>query len=301
MTEGRDEGVPGPWFEPKPLEAGEFRLFQTLVYQHAGIYLGESKRALLVGRLAKRLRELGLKRFRDYHDYVVNGDGEELATMLDCICTNETHFFREPDHFAFIAERVVPGLREAAARRAAPRRVRAWSAACSTGEEPYSVAMVLLDLLPPAEGWDLEVLATDLSRKALARAVAGIWPIDRAEEIPEHYRKRFMLKGTRTQAGRMKAGDEVRRVIRFDRLNLNEESYGGIGQFDLVLCRNVLIYFDAASRSRVVHRLMTHLAPGGHLFLGHAETLTGVTDRLRSVMPTVYTWGRAARAVAEAG
>jgi chemotaxis protein methyltransferase CheR len=278
-----------PWSEPKPLKDAEFRLFQGLVYQKAGIFLSDAKRALLVGRLSRRLRDLGLETFGAYHDYVVKSEGDELATMLDCICTNETHFFREPDHFTFLSTRWVPAMKEAAAKGQAPRRVRVWSAACSTGEEPYSLAMLLLDHLPASEGWELEILATDLSRKVLDKARNGLWSIDKAREIPEDYLKRFMLKGTKSQTGRMKAGDDIQRVIKFERLNLNDDSYA-VGAFDLIFCRNVLIYFDAASRSNVVHRLMKHVTPTGYLFLGHAETLTGVTDRLRTVMPTVYTW-----------
>jgi chemotaxis protein methyltransferase CheR len=169
-----------------------------------------------------------------------------------------------------------------------PRRIRAWSAACSTGEEPYSLAMTLLAHFPPSSGWTLEILASDLSTRALGQARAGLWSIDKAREIPERHLKAFMLRGRGPQEGVMKAGPEIRSLLRFQRVNLNQDRYPVAGPFDLVFCRNVLIYFDVASKARVVHRLLDQLAPCGYLFLGHAESLTGLSGRVRSVGPTVY-------------
>jgi chemotaxis protein methyltransferase CheR len=166
--------------------------------------------------------------------------------------------------------------------------VRAWSAACSTGEEPYSLAMSLLARFPPETGWQVEVAATDLSTKVLRAAQAALWPIEKADDIPMRHRKAFMLKGTGTQAGKMKAGPEIRNLVSFDRLNLNDDIYPVHGPFDFIFCRNVLIYFDLPSKTRVVTRLLDHLAPGGYLFLGFAETATGINDQLVSVGPNVY-------------
>jgi chemotaxis protein methyltransferase CheR len=204
--------------------------------------------------------------------------------MLDAICTNETHFFREPRHFEFLCDRVFPAWREAAEAGRRPRRARVWSAACSTGEEPYTLAMTLLASLP---GWDVEILATDLSTKVLARAEAAIWPLEKAREIPEPYLKAYMLKGYGSQEGLMKAAPELRALVRFARLNLTHES-PGLGQFDLVFCRNVLIYFDKETKGKVVNRLLDRLLPDGFLFLGHAESLGGFTTRAKAVLPTVY-------------
>jgi chemotaxis protein methyltransferase CheR len=167
--------------------------------------------------------------------------------------------------------------------------VRAWSAACSSGEEPFTLAMVLRHHLPAEEGWEVEVTATDLSTRVLDRAKAALWPIERAAEIPTPYRKRWMLRGTRSQEGKMAAVAELRALVRFARVNLNEASYPVPGSFDLLFCRNVLIYFDRASRAPVVDRLLDRVAPGGLFFLGHAESLNGVTIRARAVIPTVYT------------
>jgi chemotaxis protein methyltransferase CheR len=274
------------WPLPR-IRGREFSLLRGLIHKEAGIYLSDAKKALVVGRLSRRLRELQLRSFEAYYQ-VVKVDGEERVRMLDCICTNETHFFREPRQFEFLEQQLLPQWVARAAAGLMPRRIRVWSAACSTGEEPYSVAMTLLAHLPPASGWDLDILATDLSTRALEWAKAGIWHIEKAKEIPQDYLKAFMLRGTGGQQGVMKARAGLRSILRFERVNLNEARYPVPGPFDLVLCRNVLIYFDAASKARVVGQLLERLAPDGHLFLGHAESLNCLTERARSVGPTIY-------------
>ena len=265
----------------------EFAGFQALIHQEAGIWLSPVKKALLAGRLARRLRELGLASYGDYYE-IVRADEAERMHMLDCISTNETHFFREPRHFDLLAESVYPAWQAGAEAGRRPRRVRAWSAACSTGDEPYTLAMSLLQAFPPGSGWEIEILATDLSTRALERARQAVWPIAKSKEIPPVHLKAFMLRGTGDQEGLMKAGPEIRSVVRFARLNLNDEAYPAVGQFDLLFCRNVLIYFAPPTKARVVERLLGHLAPSGYLFLGHAESLAAMTGRLRTVVPTVY-------------
>ena len=269
-----------------------FVRFQALVHREAGIWLSPAKKALLVGRLAKRLRAVGLGSLRDYYE-LVRADEVERTHMLDCITTNETHFFRDPRLFDFLAGRAYPAWQAEAAAGRRPRRIRAWSAACSTGEEPFSLAMSLLQAFPPGLGWSIDILATDLSTRALEQARRTTWPIAKSAEIPTALLKRFMLRGTGGEAGRMKAGPEIESLVRFARLNLNDETYPALGAFDLVLCRNVLIYFDAATKARVLERLADHLAPGGLLLLGHAESVGGASNRLRTVMPSVYAFGRA--------
>jgi chemotaxis protein methyltransferase CheR len=264
----------------------EFRLFQALIQREAGIHLSDAKKVLVEGRLARRLRELGLD-FAEYYG-LVETDPQERVRMLDCICTNETHFFREPRQFEFLENQVFPEWRARAEAGTMARRVRVWSAGCSTGEEPYSMAMAFLASFPPSSGWEIEIVATDLSTRVLERAHAAVWPIEKAKEIPEPYLKAFMLRGTGPEEGRMKAGPLVRSRVRFQRLNLNAEPFTFAGRFDLVFCRNVLIYFDAASKARVVGRLLDRLDPQGYLLLGHAETVTGLNARTRSVGPTVY-------------
>jgi len=276
----------------RPVTDREFALFQKLIYREAGIHLAPGKKALLEARLTRRLRELGLVSFEAYYRHVQGAEGsDELIILLDRISTNETHFFREPKQFEFLENQVFPGWQAQGHGANGMRRIRVWSAACSSGEEPYSLAMMLLDHFAAGSGWDFDILATDLSTRALAAARAAIWPIAKASEIPHGRLKKYMLKGTGEQDGKMKAGPEIRSVIRFERLNLNDDHYAVEGKFDLIFCRNVMIYFDSAARARVIERLLDHLAPNGFLFVGHAESLTGVADRVRYVLPTIYTNG----------
>ncbi|HEY2743620.1 MAG TPA: protein-glutamate O-methyltransferase [Polyangia bacterium] len=261
----------------------EFALFAALIHREAGIFLSEAKRTLLVGRLSRRLRDLGLTSFREYYERVQD-DADERMRMLDRISTHETHFFREPRHFEFLAGELFPRWRR---RAPAGRRVRVWSAASSTGEEPYSLAMTLLDALPAADGWTHEILATDLSRAVVEQARLGVWPSEKCAAIPRRLLERYMLCGVGAQVGKVKAGPELGEIIRFATLNLNDAIYPVGGPYDLIFCRNVLIYFDAELRARVVRQLAGHLAADGHLFVGHAESLHGLTD-LGCVSPTIY-------------
>jgi chemotaxis protein methyltransferase CheR len=282
--------------EPAPLTAQEFTLFQRLILREAGIFLSDAKRALLVGRLIRRVRELELPTFGAYYARIAGGDAAELVRLLDAIATNETHFFREPKQFELLEDRVCREWLAAAAAGSRDRRVRVWSAACSTGEEPYSIAMVLLDRL--GGDWDLEIVASDISTKVLDRAAQGVFPVERAEEIPEHYRRRFMLRGIGPEEGNCRAGKVVRAPLRFERINLNDDDYPVTGLFDAIFCRNVLIYFDAPSRAQVIDRLSRRLVPGGYLFLGHAESAARTASDLRAVMPAVYRRRESVAAVA---
>lgn len=271
---------------PRLISPKEFLHFQALIYREAGIWLSEVKTALLTGRLSRRLRALQLDNFSQYYD-LVTVDEEERRTMLDAITTNETHFFREPAHFQFLEQRVFPAWQAAASGGHRSRTIRVWSAGCSTGQEPYSLAMMLVDRFPVDQGWSVEIVATDLSRRALAIAEEGIWDASKAHEIPPHYLRAYMLRGIGEFRGKMKAAPDIR-VIRFLRLNLNDAEYPALGKFDLIFCRNVLIYFDMESRKRVLERLISHLAPEARLFVGHAESLNSVCPNLHCIIPTVY-------------
>jgi chemotaxis protein methyltransferase CheR len=265
-----------------------FAEFRDLIYREAGIALTDGKKQLFVSRMAGRLRELKLASYAEYYRLVRDPSAaEERGKMLDRICTNETQFFRDPRQFQYLHDELFPRL-EAEALARGSRRVRAWSAACSTGEEPYSLAMVMLDRFPPIAGWQVEIVATDLSTKVLNTARAGLWPIDKSNDIPMQYRKAYMLRGTGSQLGKMKVGPEIRSIVTFSRLNLNDPPYPVDGVFDFIFCRNVLIYFDLESKKRVVERLLDHLVPNGCLFLGYAETTSTLSDRLHSVGPNVY-------------
>lgn len=274
---------------PKPIAPREFKRFAAWILAETGIHLAETKQALLVGRLWKRVKELGLPDYASYLDLVeAGGDGEERVRLVNAICTHETQFFREPRQFEHLEGEMIPRWQRQADAGQRSKLLRVWSAASSSGEEPYSVAMSLLAHLPASEGWKVEILATDLSTSILDRARTGIYPMMRASSIPQSYLKRFMLKGRGAQAGKFAVGPELRDVVTFRQVNLHEGPFASFGKFDLILCRNVLIYFTPEGRASVLKSLTDQLAPGGRLFLGHAETLNGVQHTLRTVVPTIY-------------
>ena len=267
-----------------------FEKFQKLIYVETGIWLGSSKTALLCGRLFRRLRTLEITSLEGYYECVVQPDQhEERARMIDAITTNETRFYREARQFEFLVQRVFPRWKADAERRLRPRRIRIWSAGCSSGEEPYTVAMVLAKHLPADEGWDVRLLATDISNRMLEKARKGVYPIGRSVELPKDLLHGFMLRGMAERHGEMKVKVEIQQMVDFRRLNLDRESDLSEGPFDAVFCRNVLIYFDAASKQRVVTNLVRHLIDNGLLFVGHAENLSSVCPQLRSLEPTIYT------------
>jgi chemotaxis protein methyltransferase CheR len=265
----------------------EFALFQAFIKREAGIHLAPSKKPMLVCRLFRRLDALHLGSFAEYYRHVTHGHDDERTRMLDAICTNETWFFRNEKHFELLRDELAPRwIGEARASRRA-RELRVWSAGCSSGEEPFSLAMVLHDALPD---WTVEVLATDLSHRALALAGKATWPLEKSERIPARYLKRYMLRGTGAQEGKMRASEQLRSLVRFLPLNLNENSWpvDAAPRFEILFCRNVLMYFSPSCRRRVLRRLLDCLVPGGFLFLGDAEALGEPEDRLLPVIPAVY-------------
>ncbi len=256
----------------------EFARVRTLAMRLAGINIAPAKKAMVVSRWAQRLSHYGMSTFGQYLAMLSEGDsGDELQISLDLLTTHETSFFRERAHFELLREL-------AASRSAAGGGFRAWSAACSTGEEPYSIAMVLAASVPPVN-WD--VLATDISSRVLATAAAGIYEWDRGKSIPPEYLRRFCLKGTGPEGGRFLVSRELRSRVRFSRVNLNEKLQGS-GSFDVIFLRNVMIYFDAATKARVVGNLVPALRPGGTLIIGHCDSLAGVAHGLEMRATSVY-------------
>lgn len=257
----------------------EFALFQRLIYKIAGINLADSKKALLVGRLQRRLRELRVDSFSDYYRLLGSGrHPDEQQTMVDLLTTNETYFFRESRHFDFLRDEVL-------ANRNPPRSFRVWSAASSSGEEAYSLAMVLAEALP-ATPW--EVYGSDISTQVLARARAGRYPLNRNEGIPESCRRKYCLPGERGSEGTFLIAPKLRQQVRFGQVNLTQAINPAIGSFDVIFVRNVMIYFDNETKRKVVANLLPRLLPGGHFIVGHSESLNGITDRLSVVRPTIY-------------
>jgi chemotaxis protein methyltransferase CheR len=240
------------------------------------------------GRLFRRLRALEITSLETYYERVSQPDQyEERTRMIDAITTNETRFFREPRQFEFVVQQVLPRWRAQAEHGSRPKRVRIWSAGCSSGEEPYSIAMLLARHLPAEQGWDVHLLATDISNRVLEKARHGIYPITKSAELPADLLHTFMLRGTADRHADMKVKIEIQQMIEFRRLNLNQESNLPEGPFDAIFCRNVLIYFDMASKRRVVANLARNLRANGFLFVGHAENLNSMFPELRSIEPTI--------------
>ena len=268
MTGAAIHGQEGAAFR---LSRSVFLLFQELVHTESGIWLGEHKKMLLSGRLAKRLRQLELESFESYY-YIVKRDAKERWAMLDLLTTNETHFFRDPEQFRHLEQVVISEWKRQADAGKRARMLNIWSAGCSSGEEPYSILMVLLDHFPPESGWSIRVLGTDISRRVLDKAERGRWPIGQAKEISPARLKRYMLKGVGRDDKWMQAKPELRNRIEFACLNLNAVEYKLGLKFDAVFCRNVLIYFSSAGKAEVVRKLFHYLVPGGRLFLSPVES-----------------------------
>lgn len=266
-----------------------FRQFQQLIHEETGIWLGDAKVALLCGRLSRRLRALEITTLDKYYKLVIQPDQtEERVLMVDAITTNETRFFREAKQFEFVERRAIPCWQSEAQQNLRNKTIQIWSAACSSGEEPYSVAMLLATSLSAEQGWNTSVLATDISTRMLERARTGIYSMEKSGDIPDSFLRAYMLKGVGEQEGNMKVMPEIRACVEFRKLNLMQDSYPSDGSFDAIFCRNVLIYFDLASKNKVVERLIQCLRPRGLLFLGQAENLSGMNSELKSLAPSVY-------------
>jgi chemotaxis protein methyltransferase CheR len=261
------------------MEAETFKAFQDLAYAKAGISLRQGKAALVQARLAKRLRELGLASEREYLARLRADEGEEIVRFLDAISTNFTRFFREPDHFDTLAAWAT------ALRRGGQRRFRFWSAACSSGEEPYTAAMVLDPIL---EGCDWKILATDISTRVLARAARGHYSEEDLAPVPASLRARYVEAVPGAEDGQLAIAPRLRERIVFRRLNLAARPFPMRGPLDAIFCRNVMIYFDRAMRERLVGEIERLIRPGAPLFVGHSETLNGIPTRLRAERPSVY-------------
>lgn len=262
----------------------DFEQVKGLVYRHAGIHLSGSKVNLVYGRLSRRLRALQLHSFRDYLNYLKKHEDSELAEFLNCITTNLTSFFRENHHFEVLRDRVLPELMSDSR---VGRRLRIWSAGCSTGEEPYSLAMVLREVLTDRADWSAKLLATDLDTRVLEIARAGEYEADRARNVTPERLKRFFQRGNGANWGKVRVGSELRQLVTFKQLNLIDR-WPMRGPFDLIFCRNVVIYFDLATQSRLFDRFANILRDDGYLFVGHSETLQKVTNRFELAGQTLY-------------
>lgn len=265
--------------------ARQFKALAALIYAEAGINLKSSKQTMLEGRLRRRARAAGFASVGEYCDFVLSpGVGaNEIEQLINAVTTNKTDFFREPLHFDVLLKTVFP---EFADNR--QRLIRCWSAACSTGAEPYTLAMLLDEFAAQNRGTDYQVIATDLDTEVLSTAIKGIYPREMVDPVPEHLRRRYVLQAKRPDRAEVRIVPELRRKVAFGRLNLMDASYPFEAQFDIVFCRNVLIYFDKITQEAVVNRICERLRPGGYLFLGHSESVTGFAHCLTQVAGTVF-------------
>lgn len=265
-----------------PITKQEYDRIRTLLYQESGISLGESKQSLVVSRLSKRLRELEINSFAGYYDYVTqDASGGEFTRMMDLLSTNKTDFFREPKHFDYLREQILPTLER-------EKRIRIWSSACSTGEEPYTIAITLHEHVKNPASWDMGILASDISTRVLAHAAAGLYGEDRIATISPDIARRHFLKGRDKSAGLVKVKPHLSKLIKFRRLNLMSETFPIKSPLDLIFCRNVMIYFDRPTQERLIAKFHRYLKPGGHLFIGHSESLQWLQHNFVTVAPTIY-------------
>ncbi|HEY3293820.1 MAG TPA: protein-glutamate O-methyltransferase [bacterium] len=272
---------------PVSLSDSDYKKVTQIVHELSGIHLHEGKRELVVARLGKRIRQLGMKSVGDYLKYVREEQTQgELVTMLDALSTNLTAFWRESQHFDYVVKTTLPRLSERA-RRTEDNKIRVWSAGCSSGEEPYGLTMLMLHHLDRPERYDIRVLATDLSTKVLGIARGATYSSERVKPIPSDIRQKYIQEVRAAYGAQYRVRPEVTAHVTFARLNLME-TWPMKGPMDFIFCRNVMIYFDKPTQARLVNRFYDLLRPGGTLFVGHSESLTGVENHFRYVRPTIY-------------
>lgn len=261
-----------------PITTEEFEWYRRLIYDHAGIYLAPEKKVMVASRLAKRLDYFGLSTYRDYSRLVSGPEHpDEFQIMVNILTTNETYFFREPKHFEFFRDEILKPWRG--------DFFRVWSAASSSGEEAYSLAMVMAETIG-LRNW--EIFGSDLSTKVLDAAIAGIYTMDRLDHMDPKLLDKYCLKGVRAQAGFFRVDQKIRNQVKFAQVNLKSPLPPDLGKFEVIFLRNVLIYFDQITKKEVVERLTSALRPGGYFIVSHSESLHRVTGQLKMIKPSIY-------------
>ncbi len=269
-----------------PLNDTDFTKLSNFIYVNYGIKLPISKKIMLQSRLASRLKINGMKSYAEYTKYVLSGDANEseIVNMIDLVSTNKTDFYREAAHFDFMKEVVLPNFIVGDSRQ--PFKV--WSSASSSGEEAYTIAMVISEFIENNRKIDFEILGTDISARILEKAKLGIYPIDRVDVIPISQKKKYLLRSKDQENQMVRIVPNLRAKARFQRLNLMDSSYNVPKDFDIIFCRNVLIYFDRETQEKVINKLCMHLKPGGYFFLGHSESISGIDVPLKPLKPTMF-------------
>jgi chemotaxis protein methyltransferase CheR len=270
------------------LSAQDFRRLRELVYSECGIQIGPERQTMLEGRLRKRLRSLQLDSAAEYCSYIFSGSGhpEEIPQLIDVVTTNKTDFFRESRHFDYLAGVAIPALLRN--QNGTNRSLLVWSAGCSTGEEPYKLAMVLSQYAERNKAFRFRLLATDISTQVLEHAQRAIYKSELLKPVPAELRRKYVMRSKDRASPLQRIVPELRDLVEFRRLNLMDSDFGIEEAVDVIFCRNVIIYFDAPTRAGLLDRFQRQLRPGGYLFLGHSETLNGVDVPLTTVGPTVY-------------
>lgn len=265
------------------LKDGEFNLIKDIVYKESGIHLSDMKKALVQARVMKRLRQLRIGNYEDYCQYLTDNYDAEIVNLINCITTNKTDFFREPKHFEFLKQTALPAF-DLAGRS----KIRIWSAGCSTGAEAYTIAISVREYYENKKMPDVKILATDIDTQVLRKADSGVYGAGEVENIDVSVLKKYFMRGSGENAGLFKIKPAVRSIVSFGRLNLLDDLYPMKGLFDIVFCRNVIIYFDGESRRKLFEKFSSYLRDDGYLIMGHSETLTGLTNKFNFLGNTIY-------------
>ena len=268
------------------LSSRDFARLTAFIYTEAGICLSPEKKTMLEGRLKKRLHELHLESYRHYCEYLMGPDGlrDEKTLFIDVVTTNKTDFFRESKHFDYLTQQALAEM----TTRAGGQPLLLWSAGCSTGEEPYTLAMVLSEYAETHPGFRFRILATDISTRVLARAELGIYSTDAMKPVSAPLQRKYVMRSRERDSDRVRIVPELRRLVEFRRLNFMDTDYGLTEKADAIFCRNVIIYFDRATQERILAKLTNNLRPGGYLFVGHSETLHDMDLPLEALSPALY-------------
>jgi chemotaxis protein methyltransferase CheR len=268
------------------LSGRDFNRLSAFIYQEAGIRLGPEKRTMLEARLKRRLRSLNVDSYSRYCEYLFTPEGrqEEIVAFLDVVTTNKTDFFREPGHFTFLASQALPEM----AARAEGRPLLVWSAGCSSGEEPYTLAMVLSEYAETHPGFRFRIRATDISTQVLEKAQLGIYTTESVEPVAPALRKKYLMRSRERGSNQVRVVPELRQVVEFRRLNFMDADYGLAEPADAIFCRNVIIYFDRATQEAILGKLARQLVPQGYLFIGHSEALHDMHLPLTAIGPALY-------------
>lgn len=272
----------------KSISEKDFKRLGELIYSQCGIQMKESKRTMLQARLQKRMRKLGVDSFEHYCNYLFSPDGmkDELIHLIDVVTTNKTDFFREPKHFEYLTKKAIPELINV--QKSVRKSVSIWSAGCSTGQEPYTLAMVLNDFAEKLQGFTYSILATDISTQVLEKAKLAIYESEVVEPVPLEFKRKYLLRSKDKNKDIVRVASELRDRICFRRLNFMDDDFGLREPVDIIFCRNVIIYFDRPTQEKLFNRFCRYLSIGGYIFVGHSETLHSLNVPLTMVAPTIY-------------